>query len=350
MENESLELTYKRISRHALPITRSTDAAAGVDLTCPYDTSIPKKHWGLIKTGIQIGLPKGTYGRIAPRSGLALNHGINVGAGVIDPDYTGEIGVILFNHNTSDFIIKRGDRIAQLICEKIVTPILREVIDLPCIQTERGDKGFGSSGIGTMEDTHLKSSTTSWNTRAKEVVQIIPGGSRSRRKRTLEGLEEIPGYILREGHLEDILDMIVERGDYFSSQVAIDKDFFLGRDTSDILAIVKKYVFYPASYHYIYKGKICVDLLISSPKDSARVLEKVLKETRKHNGGEVRDELMESLTTLNSEESEVECPIRNSNSPLNNKPQKKKKKKLKLPSRWQFLSLKRLGGAIMKNG
>lgn len=82
---------------------------------------------------------------VAPRSGLAWKHSIDVGAGVIDADYRGPVGVILFNHSDVDFDIKAGDRIAQLIIEKIVTPDVTEVDDLDA--TVRGSGGFGSTGV-----------------------------------------------------------------------------------------------------------------------------------------------------------------------------------------------------------
>lgn len=81
----------------------------------------------------------------APRSGLALKHAIDVGAGVIDADYRGPVGVILFNHSDVDFEVKAGDRIAQMILEKIVTPEVIEVEDLD--STLRGEGGFGSTGV-----------------------------------------------------------------------------------------------------------------------------------------------------------------------------------------------------------
>lgn len=89
---------------------------------------------------------------LAPRSGLALKNGIDVGAGVIDYDYRGNVGVILFNHNDSEFVVKEGDRIAQLILEKIVMADPVEVAadeDLP--STERGSGGFGSTGVNGEE-------------------------------------------------------------------------------------------------------------------------------------------------------------------------------------------------------
>lgn len=81
----------------------------------------------------------------APRSGLAWKHSIDVGAGVVDYDYRGNVGVILFNFSDVDFEVKVGDRIAQLILERIVTPEVVEVESLD--ETERGEGGYGSTGV-----------------------------------------------------------------------------------------------------------------------------------------------------------------------------------------------------------
>lgn len=83
-------------------------------------------------------------GRIAPRSGLASKHFIDTGAGVIDADYRGQVKVLLFNHNEADFEIKEGDRIAQLVLERIATPDVVEVEELA--ESVRGAGGFGSTG------------------------------------------------------------------------------------------------------------------------------------------------------------------------------------------------------------
>lgn len=98
----------------------------------------------MVRTDIQIELPSGTYGRIASRSSLALTYFINVAGGVIDADYRGNVRVLLFNHSDYDFKIKRGDRIAQLICESVVYP---KVVEMDCLGvTERGNGAFGSTG------------------------------------------------------------------------------------------------------------------------------------------------------------------------------------------------------------
>ncbi|OQV10261.1 hypothetical protein CLAIMM_14286 [Cladophialophora immunda] len=87
---------------------------------------------------------RGTYGRVAPRSGLAAKHFIDTGAGVIDADYRGEVKVLLFNHGEADFQVNKGDRIAQLVLERIYTPEIVEVENLE--ESVRGAGGFGSTG------------------------------------------------------------------------------------------------------------------------------------------------------------------------------------------------------------
>ena len=90
-----------------------------------------------------VSLPPGTYARIAPHLGLAVRNFINVGVGVVDSDYQGEIKVVLFNHGTEDFIVQVGDRIAQLILEQIRTPQVKKVATFD--DTDRGVGGFGST-------------------------------------------------------------------------------------------------------------------------------------------------------------------------------------------------------------
>jgi len=99
----------------------------------------------LVETDIRVELPPGTYGRIAPRSGIAVRCHVDIAAGVVDPDYTGNVRILVFNHSRDKFIIRRGDRIAQLLCEKIVCPELEycETIEA----TVRGNRGFGSTGL-----------------------------------------------------------------------------------------------------------------------------------------------------------------------------------------------------------
>lgn len=106
---------------------------------------MPAGGKAIIKTGLSIAIPAGTYARIAPRSGLAAKRMINVGAGVVDYDYRGEVGVVLFNHGTEDLPVAVGDRIAQLILEQVNMAPCKEVDSLE--QTTRGVGGFGSTGV-----------------------------------------------------------------------------------------------------------------------------------------------------------------------------------------------------------
>ena len=88
-------------------------------------------------------IPNGFHGRIAPRLILAVKKHIDIGAGVVDKEYWGEVGVVMFNHSDEDLLIKMGDRIAQLILEQIKTPDVQEVEKLD--ETIRGEQGFGST-------------------------------------------------------------------------------------------------------------------------------------------------------------------------------------------------------------
>ena len=101
-----------------------------------YDCIIPARGKFVVKTDIQIELPEECYGRIAPRSGLAAKNFIDVGAGVVDEDYRGNLGVVMFNHSDIEFAVAKGDRIAQLICERIFYPTLEECPSLT--DTQRG--------------------------------------------------------------------------------------------------------------------------------------------------------------------------------------------------------------------
>ncbi|KAL5708946.1 dUTP diphosphatase [Ranunculus cassubicifolius] len=138
-------LKVKKLSEKAILPTRGSLYSAGYDLSSASEAKVPARGKALIPTDLSIAIPEGTYARIAPRSGLAWKHSIDVGAGVIDADYRGPVGVILFNHSDVDFEIKQGDRIAQLIIEKIMTPEVFEVEDLE--ETVRGAGGFGSTGV-----------------------------------------------------------------------------------------------------------------------------------------------------------------------------------------------------------
>lgn len=137
-------LQVKLLSDTAKPPTRGSEASAGLDLYASEDNTVPPRGKALVKTGLQMRIPLGCYGRVAPRSGLALKKFIDVGAGVIDADYNGEVGVVLFNFSDEEFAVKTGDRIAQLILERIcMAPVV--VVD-SLDDTQRGAGGFGSTG------------------------------------------------------------------------------------------------------------------------------------------------------------------------------------------------------------
>lgn len=99
----------------------------------------------LVKTGIKIAIPKNCFGSVRDRSGLALKDGITVLGGVIDSEYRGEIGVILYNTSSKDFVINKYDRIAQMIIQPFISVKIKQRIK-PFEETNRGEKGFGSSG------------------------------------------------------------------------------------------------------------------------------------------------------------------------------------------------------------
>jgi dUTP pyrophosphatase len=159
------ELKVRRLSATAHLPRRGTRASAGYDLYADEDALILPGDIATVSVGISVEIPEGCYGRIAERSSVALKH-IAVKGGVIDSDYRGPVGVILENtfrqeercdrHRLSlDMLLNRekygiykvekGDRIAQLIIEKIATPEVVEVLG-PLSETDRGEKGFGSTG------------------------------------------------------------------------------------------------------------------------------------------------------------------------------------------------------------
>ncbi|KAI9220485.1 dUTPase-like protein, partial [Blastocladiella britannica] len=137
-------LRVKKLSPKARMPTRGSPLAAGYDLCSATTLTIPAHARALVPTDLSVAIPEGTYGRVAPRSGLAVKHFIDVGAGVVDADYRGHLQVVLFNFGDAEFVINEGDRIAQLVLEKIAMVDVVEVEDLDA--TERGQGGFGSTG------------------------------------------------------------------------------------------------------------------------------------------------------------------------------------------------------------
>eukprot|EP00571_Detonula_confervacea_P011574 CAMPEP_0172308258 /NCGR_PEP_ID=MMETSP1058-20130122/8916_1 /TAXON_ID=83371 /ORGANISM="Detonula confervacea, Strain CCMP 353" /LENGTH=165 /DNA_ID=CAMNT_0013020637 /DNA_START=189 /DNA_END=686 /DNA_ORIENTATION=+ len=139
-------LQVKFLSEHAKMPTRGSPQSAGFDLSSAETTMVPAGGRAVVKTDLSIACPEGTYARIAPRSGLAVKKMIDCGAGVVDADYRGNVGVVLFNFGSDDFEVNVGDRIAQLILEQISMVPAVKVEELT--ETQRGEGGFGSTGVG----------------------------------------------------------------------------------------------------------------------------------------------------------------------------------------------------------
>lgn len=142
----NLVIEFQFLSPTAKCPTQAQNYDAGYDLYADSEFDLLPGQRALIKTGISMAIPPGYYGRIAPRSGLALKYGIDVLAGVVDSTYRGELGVILINLGESSevFSVRRGMRVAQLIIEKCHSVYWMAVTELP--ETARSSGGFGSSG------------------------------------------------------------------------------------------------------------------------------------------------------------------------------------------------------------
>ena len=126
-----------------------TSQSAGMDLRANIDAPVLLKPLDrkLIPTGLHIALPEGYEAQIRPRSGLAIKKGITIlnTPGTIDPDYTGDVGVILVNISNEDFVVQPGDRIAQMVINKFEQAEFEVVEELD--ETERGEGGYGHTGI-----------------------------------------------------------------------------------------------------------------------------------------------------------------------------------------------------------
>jgi len=140
----SAPIRVKKLSETATIPTRGSEVAAGWDLYASQEVLVPARGKAIIATDIAIAVPVGFYGRVAPRSGMAWKKHTDIGAGVIDADYRGPVGVVMFNHSDEDLQIEVGDRVAQLVIEQISMAPLTEVDSLD--DTERGEGGYGSTG------------------------------------------------------------------------------------------------------------------------------------------------------------------------------------------------------------
>ena len=137
-------LRFKRLDPRALLPTRGSSQSAGLDIYAIDDLIIGPAERVLARTGLAVAIPEGYYGRIAPRSGLATQKGLDTLAGVVDSDYRGEILCLLYNAGEESIQLPAQSKICQLIIEKIITPAAvwaDEITD-----TDRGSGGFGSTG------------------------------------------------------------------------------------------------------------------------------------------------------------------------------------------------------------
>lgn len=136
---------FVKLTRKAVTPTKWTEKSAGYDLYSTEEWVLqPWERW-LFKTGLQLDMPDDVYGRIAPRSWLAYKNWIDVLWGVIDADYNGNVWILLINFGKEKFIVNEGDRIAQIIFEKIKKLNLEETTSIE--ETQRWSGGFGSTWV-----------------------------------------------------------------------------------------------------------------------------------------------------------------------------------------------------------
>lgn len=143
----SIDISIRLLDQDMPMPVYAHDGDAGCDLMSAADLVLKPGERAMVPTGIAIAIPEGFAGFVQPRSGLAAKHGISVvnGPGLIDSGYRGEIKVILINHDHSEpFSIKRGDKIAQLVIQKVSRACFKRVDELE--GTKRGSGGFGSTG------------------------------------------------------------------------------------------------------------------------------------------------------------------------------------------------------------
>lgn len=145
-----LPIKVRKLREGAHLPARASSNAAGADLRCIDSFTLSPGERKLVPTGIAVEIPEGYYGRVAPRSGLAVRHGIDTLAGVIDSDYRGEVQILLVNLGAEEAVFQQGDRIAQLIIEHAAPAGYQWSEELG--ETERASGGFGSTGIREMKN------------------------------------------------------------------------------------------------------------------------------------------------------------------------------------------------------
>jgi dUTP pyrophosphatase len=142
------DLDVRLLHPRARPPERTRPGDAGYDLRAVEPFTLASGERAVVPTGIALALPAGVAGLVVPRSGLAARHGLSVvnGPGLIDPNYRGEVAVVLVNLGSDAYAGEPGDRIAQLLLVPFATPAVRVVDELPPSGDDRGAGGFGSSG------------------------------------------------------------------------------------------------------------------------------------------------------------------------------------------------------------
>jgi dUTP pyrophosphatase len=137
-------LKFKQLDPRAVLPTRGSTHSAGLDIYSIEALRIASHSRVRAHTGLSVAIPEGFYGRVAPRSGLAANHGLDVLAGVVDADYRGELICLLYNTSNEAIVLPAGSKICQLIIEQVITPaaVWEEQLE----ETARGAGGFGSTG------------------------------------------------------------------------------------------------------------------------------------------------------------------------------------------------------------
>jgi len=141
----NIRILFKKLHQNAVLPSQAHETDTGYDLTAVESIIVPSKGNIVVETGLQVAFVEpGYWFQIMPRSGLGFKYGINPHLGVIDQEYTGKLGVKLYNLHSNDYEIKCGDRIAQII----FYPLIKANISWSdtIIESKRGDKGFGSSG------------------------------------------------------------------------------------------------------------------------------------------------------------------------------------------------------------
>jgi dUTP pyrophosphatase len=139
-------IRFLKLHEDAILPTRGSEKAAGLDLYSIESITLGPGERAAVRTGLAVAIPEGFYGRIGPRSGLAVKHGIDTLAGIVDCDYRGQILCALINLGQETVTLEKGERIAQLIIEAIITPQPAWAENLD--ETTRGAGGFGSTGRG----------------------------------------------------------------------------------------------------------------------------------------------------------------------------------------------------------